>query len=463
MTSSVFVRDPAFYRRVVWVALPVAFQQLITVGVNMMDTIMLGELGELPLSGSALAVQIFNLFHYMCMGMGMGASVLTARFWGARNLPDLRKSITVLYRLCLGIAVIFTTVVLLFPAELMAFFTKDTAIIDQGVQYLKVFWPCFLLYGFSMTTTLVLRSSRQMLIPMFSSVGAFFLNVFCNWVFIYGKLGMPRMEIRGAALGTLISRVFESAVICGYFWFCDDKIRYRMQNFFEACGDLVPEYFRIGIPVLISDTLLGLGNSMVSVVMGHMGAAFVAANSITSVTQQLSTVFTSGIGQAASIITGNTLGEGKVEQAREQGYTFAALGAVIGAVCSGIIWGITGPVVRAYNITAETQAIAVQLMHSVAVVTFFMCLNSILTKGVLRGGGDTRFLMVADVLFLWVVSVPVGALAGLVWHLPAFWVNFFLKCDHLIKSVLSLHRLRSGKWIKKIVAPSAAQQKENEG
>lgn len=456
MRSSIFVRSPAFYRRVLMVALPVAFQQLITVGVNMMDTIMLGELGELPLSGSALATQVFNLFHFMCMGMGMGASVLTARFWGAKDLPNLRRSITILYRFCLGIASVFTMLALAFPAGLMRLFTEDPAIIREGTAYFQVFWPCFLLYGFSMTTTLVLRSSRQMRVPMLSSIGAFFLNIFFNWVFIFGKLGMPRLEIRGAALGTLISRLFEAAVICGYFWAKDKKIAYRPRNFFDNCRALLPEYVRIGLPVLISDTLLGLGNSMVSVVMGHMGAAFVAANSITSVTQQLSTVFTSGVGQAASILTGNTLGEGRVEQARSQGYTFAAMGAAIGAVCSCIIWLISEPVIGSYNIAPETREIAMQLMHSVAMMTFFLCLNSILTKGVLRGGGDTRFLMVADVFFLWVVSVPLGAAAGLIWHLPAFWVNFCLKCDNLIKAVLSLARLRSGKWIKRISVSAEA-------
>ena len=122
---------------------------------------------------------------------------------------------------------------LAFPAGLMRLFTEDPAIIREGTAYFQVFWPCFLLYGFSMTTTLVLRSSRQMRVPMLSSIGAFFLNIFFNWVFIFGKLGMPRLEIRGAVLGTLISRLFEAAVICGYFWAKDKKIAYRPRNFFD--------------------------------------------------------------------------------------------------------------------------------------------------------------------------------------------------------------------------------------
>ena len=169
--------------------------------------------------------------------------------------------------------------------------------------------------------------------------------------------------------------------------------------------------------MLVSDTLLGLGNSMTMAVAGHIGRTFMSANTITSVTQQITTVFTAGLGQAAVIITGNTLGLGEMEKAQRQGVTFAVLGVLLGGLCGGIIVAVSPLVVGSYQITAETHAVAMELMNAVGVITVFMAVSSILTKGVLRGGGDTRFLMVADVCFLWVVSVPLGAGAGLVWEL----------------------------------------------
>lgn len=216
------------------------------------------------------------------------------------------------------------------------------------------------------------------------------------------------------------------------------------------CRDLLHDYITISLPVFVSDTLLALGNSAVAMVMGEIGKQFVSANSITVVTQQLSTVLIQGICHAGCIMTGHTLGEGDKEKAQEQAWTFFSLGVVIGAVAGGIILVISKPVIGMYNITEETRMIAQQLMNSIALIVVFQAVNSILTKGVLRGGGDTKFLMVADILFLWIVSVPFGALAGLVWHLNAFWIYFLLKVDQVIKAVWCVFRLKSGKWIKVI-------------
>ncbi len=302
----IFVKDKEFYKKLLVVGAPIAAQQLITVGVNMMDTIMLGQLNETALSASSMAVQVHNMFHFMCMGMGMGASVMIARFWGAKEERSLQKTLVLMYRICLLTAALFTLANMLAPAQLLRLLTPDAEVIAEGVRYLRWATPCFFLYGLSMTTTIVLRNIGKMQIPLYSSIGAFFINILCNWVFIFGKLGAPAMGVAGAALGTLISRIFEFFVICGYFFCREKRIRFKPADLFKPAGDLLPEYLRISFPVFISDTLLGLGNSMTMTIGGHIGRTFMSANSITSVTQQVTTVFTSAIGQSAVIITGNT-------------------------------------------------------------------------------------------------------------------------------------------------------------
>lgn len=427
-----------------------AAQQIITVGVNMMDTVMLGRLDETALSAGSMAVQVHNLFHFMCMGLSMGAGVLIARYWGGEEKKSLQKTLTLMYRSCLLLIALFTLVVALAPARVMLLLTPDRAVVAEGVRYLRYALPCFFFYGLSLCTTNVLRNSGQMHIPLLSSIGAFFINIFFNWVFIFGKLGAPAMGVAGAALGTLISRIFEFCIICGFFLWKDKRVGFHLKNLLIPCGDLLPEYLRISLPVMVSDTLLGVGNSMTVSVAGHIGKTFMSAHTITTVTQQIATVFSSSLGQSAVIITGNTLGQGDTEKAQNQGITFAALGLMVGIISGGVIVLISPLVVGYYNITAETYAVAMELMRSVGVVTVFAVLGSILTKGVLRGGGDTRFLMLADVLFLWVVSVPLGACAGLVWKLPPFWTFFCLRIDNLLKSLWCLGRLKSGKWIKRI-------------
>lgn len=445
-----YLGDKAFYKTLLAIAVPVSLQSLITIGVNMMDTIMLGTMGEIALSASSLANQFITLFHICCMGIGMGASVLTSRFWGMQDKESLRKAITIMLRLCFAFGLVFTVATILTPDGIMRIYTSDQAVIDAGVGYLRWSVPCYWLLGFSLTCTIVLRSVGQVKLPLLCSVIAFFVNVFFNWVFIFGNLGAPRMEVAGAALGTMIARVFEFSFICGYFFFVDKRIAYRLKHLLLNCKALVGEYMRISIPVLISDTLLGLGNNAVAMVVGRISASFVSANAITMVAQQLSTVFIQGMSNASAIITGHTLGAGDKEKAQRQGVTFAGLGLLVGLFAGGLIMAISMPVINCYNINAETRAIGEELMLAVGFIVIFMSLNSILTKGVLRGGGDTKFLMIADILFLWVASIPLGALAGLVWHLPAFWIYTFLKIDQIIKAVWCLFRLAGKKWIKKI-------------
>lgn len=445
-----YLGDRAFYKNVVAIGLPISLQSLITIGVNLMDTIMLGSLGETALSASSLANQFITIFHICCMGMGMGASVLTSRFWGMQDKESLRKVVTIMFRLCFIIGMVFTAATIITPEGLMGIYTTEEEIIRAGAGYFRWSIPCYLLLGFSLTSTIVLRSVGQVRLPLISSVAAFFINIFFNYTFIFGKFGAPVMGIEGAALGTLISRAFEFAFICGYFLFVDKKIGYRIKHIFMKCRDLLADYLRISIPVLVSDALLAFGNSAVAMVMGRIGSAFVSANAITMVTQQLSTVLIQGMSNASAIITGHTLGQGDVKKAQRQGVTFLGLGAVIGILAGVLIMAISGPIISCYNIAGETQAIAYELMMAVGIIVIFQSMNSILTKGVLRGGGDTKFLMLADILFLWVASIPLGALAGLVWHLPAFWIYIFIKIDQFIKAIWCVFRLASKKWIKKI-------------
>ena len=445
-----YIGNADFYKKVSMIALPIAFQNLIQIGVNMMDTIMLGTLGETALSASALANQFITIYHICSMGIGMGASVLISRFWGMKDIRSLKKTITIMIRLCLCFALIFALLTAFFPGQIMRVYTPEQDVIREGVRYF--FWsvPTYFLLGMSLDITLALRSIGSAIVPLVCSVLGFMSNLFFNYMFIFGKFGAPRMEVAGAALGTLIARIIEFVMVGGYFFFMEKKLAYRLKDIFIKCGDLVGEYLRISIPVLVSDALMAFGNSAVAMVMGRIGTAFVSANSITTVTQQLTTVLTQGVAQAGCIVTGHTLGQNDVKRAQAEGYTFAIFGIVLGAVAGLIVFLVSRPVVSMYNITEETQNIAYQLMSSIAIILVFQSTNSILAKGVLRGGGDTKFLMLADVLFLWIASVPLGILAGLIWKLPAFWVYFFLKIDQVIKCVWCYLRLRSGKWIKRI-------------
>lgn len=445
-----YLGDKELYLKMLKIAIPISLQSLITVGINLMDTIMLSKMGDAQISASSLAGQFINLFMICCMGIGMGASVLTSRFWGMQDKHSLKKTITIMLRFVVIFSSVFTAITIASPEWIMRIYSNEAPIITHGITYLKWMIPTYICTGLSLTCTIVLRTVGQVRIPLYCSISAFFINVFFNWMFIFGHFGAPRMEIGGAALGTLIARVFELLFICGYFFFIDKRIRYRLKDLFLKCRDLLGEYIRISIPVLISDGLLAFGNNTVAMIMGRIGETFVAANSVTTVVQQLSSVLTTGVCNASGIITGHTMGEGDIDKAQRQGYTFLFIGFIIGCFSALVIFLLRGPIINYYDVSPKAKTIAWDLMNAIIIINIFQSMNSILTKGVLRAGGDTTFLMAGDILFLWVASIPLGYLAGLKWGLPSFWIYTCLKIDQIIKCVWCYFRLRSGKWLKKI-------------
>lgn len=454
--KKIFVSDREFYKRIVVLALPIAMQSLITIGVNMLDTIMVGRLGETELSAVSLANQFINIYHIFCMGIGMGASVLVSRYWGMREqepekaVEALHKTICIMLRITVSLAMVFALLTVFFPDVIMKTYTDDAGIISRGTVYFRYSVITYFFLGLSLVCTIVLRSVGQVGLPLVVSIGALFINLAANYGLIFGKLGMPRLGIAGAALATLMARVFEAAVICGYLLFADKRIRFRLRSLTMKTRDLLGEYVRISIPVLVSDAILAIGSNTVAMVIGRLGAAFVAANAITAVTQQMSTVLIQGVCQAGAIVTGQTLGEGDREKAQRQACSFLGFGIALGILSAVFIMAVSGTVIRSYEVSENTARMAGQLMEAISLIIVFQAANSIMTKGVLRGGGDTKMLMLADNVFLWVLSIPLGIVAGFVWKLSPFWIYVCLKADQIAKSVWCVCRLRSGKWIKKI-------------
>ncbi|MBO4324311.1 MAG: polysaccharide biosynthesis C-terminal domain-containing protein [Lachnospiraceae bacterium] len=509
-----FQKDPAFYKKVIILAIPIALQSLIAVGVNMLDTIMVGSIGssggvydavsvgalgktaaELASEQSLAAVSLSNTFigiyHIFCMGLGMGASVLVSRYWGMKQRhrneaimvsPDLddkddasvalKQTVCLMLRLTLLLATLFAVATFIMPETIMKMYAKkqvdlttvsaadfervaaenanNLEIVRRGADYLRYSVITYFFLGTSLTVTIVLRSVGQALFPLFVSIGALFVNLLGNYAFIFGHFGAPRMEVKGAALGTLIARVFEAVMIVGYLLVVDKRIRFRIKDIFMKTGSLLKEYIRISIPVLISDGILALGNNSVAMVIGRLGSEFTSANSITAVTQQMSTVGIQGVCQAGAIVTGQTLGQGDRKKTMKQGWMFFGLGLALGLLAAGIILLIKNPVIGGYDVSANTKNLANQLMIAISIILIFQATNSIMTKGVLRGGGDTKMLMLMDNIFLWAVALPLGIIAGFVLHLDPFWIYICLKSDQIIKAIWCYFRLKSEKWIKRI-------------
>ncbi|MBR5267935.1 MAG: MATE family efflux transporter [Lachnospiraceae bacterium] len=448
MRTLTIVKDKDFYRKVLSIMLPVAMQQAINMGVNMLDTMMLGSFGEIQLSASSLANQYYNFFTIMCMGIIGGSSVLSAQYWGANDKDKVRETFSMAFRLATAVAIFFMILTLIIPSQIMSIYTNEANVIEEGVKYLKITAFIFFFHGTSLVCAQLMRSVGKAKLGLYVSIVSFVVNILANYTFIFGKFGAPRMEIAGAALGTFFARLSEFIVTFVYILVIDKRLGLRVKHLMKNPSALFyKNYFRLGAPVLVSDGLLALGGNLVSVILGHMGAAVVAANSICMVVDRLCTVIIQGVSNASGIITGNTIGQGDKKKAMEQGETFYFLSIVFGIV-SAILVYIFGPMtISVYSLTEETIHVTRQLMNAYVVIVFFQAIQSVMTKGVLRGGGDTKFLMIADILFMWLVSIPLGAAGGLLLSWPAWLTMLALRADYVIKSAWCVSRLLSGRWI----------------
>ena len=450
MTGTLLVRDREFYRKIIHIGIPVLLQNLITIAINMMDTIMLGSLSGAQISASSLANRVTRFYQIICMGIGFGSAVMTSQYWGRKDIDSMKRVITIMLRCTIVFGVIITTFVAVSPSFVMSIFTPDKEIIEYGAQYFRFLLPTFIMMGISFSATLILRSTGSVRIPLISSIVSFFLNVFFNWVFIFGKLGAPRMEIGGAAVGTLIARGFEFCFIGGHFLFRDKNIKYRIKDIFISSKGFWKEYIKFALPVLTSDSLIGLANIMHSIIIGHISSVFVAANAIAMVVFHLAFAVGQGTSSAACVIIGNTIGEGNMKKVRDYGRTILIIGIGLSLLAAVILLAFAPFMGNFYNIDQVTKKTVRDLMFAMAVMVPWQMYGMLLTKGVLRGGGDTRFLLWADIVFMWVVSIPLTWLTGIKLGWTPFLVYCVMRVDQAIKTVVCLIRYRTDKWIKKV-------------
>lgn len=445
------ITDKAFYQEAILIILPVVLQAIINQGVNMMDTIMVGKLGEVSISASSLANQFYNIYTFLCMGLSAAGLVLSAQYWGAGDKVAVRKVFDLLIQIIAAASAIFGLLSFFFPREIIAIYTDDKEVIEEGARYLRITSMVYFPHGIALVISNIMRSVGNPRIGLYVSAASFFINIGANYVFIFGKLGFPAMGVAGAALGTLCSRLVEFGVCVFFVLKVDRHLEYRLGGLVRLPEvPLMKEFIRLGLPAIISDTILAFASSAISIILGHMGKEFVSSYSIVSVVDRMCTLATSGVGSAAGIMVGQSVGAGQNAEAKRRGFSFLTLTSVLGVIGAVLVVLVGDWSIGLYDIAPETVEITQTMMLASALVVPFQNISSTLGKGVLRGGGDTRFLMVADVIFQWIASIPLGYLAGIVLHASPFIVLLIVRVDYILKSIWFICRLSTDKWIHQV-------------
>ncbi|MCX0371177.1 MATE family efflux transporter [Clostridium perfringens] len=443
----IITRDKRFYRLLFSIALPIAVQNLITFMVSMVDTLMVGALGEIQLSAVSIANNLFFVLTILMFGLAGGSNIMISQYWGKGNVKTIHKILAIMYRVCLLITGIFIFIAVFLPKYFMGIFTTDKAVIDFGASYLRIVCIGYLFYSITNCTIMMLRSVKTVSISIIVYTASLVVNSILNWILIFGNLGAPELGIRGAAIATVCARITEFSIVLVFMFIYERKIGLKLEHLLKLDKEILKDYVGLCTPVLCNELLWAIGASMISVIVGRMGTEVVAANSINGVAHQFVTVFIFGMSNATAVIIGNTIGEGKKEKAKEYAYSIGVFSVVMGCISGLMILLIKPFVVNFYNVSYSTKLIAMEIMTVTSGIIVFQSLASNFMMGVLRGGGDAKFVLINDLIFMWLVAIPGGFFVAFVLEIPVALVFLVIKCDEILKSLTSVYRVISGKWV----------------
>nr|WP_291235075.1 MATE family efflux transporter [Frisingicoccus sp.] len=439
-----------FYRNVFALVLPMALQNLINVAVTSADVIMLGKVGEIALSAGSLAGQIYFILSLILFGLTSGAAVITAQYWGKKDIDTIEKVLGISMCVGVSIGILFFAAAQLMPETLMKIFTSEQAIIEEGVGYLKIVSWSYPMAAAAVVYLNIMRSVEHVIVSTVVYSVSLLINIIFNGIFIFGLAGAPAMGVAGAALATLIAHGAEIVFVILYAIISKPIVHFRWKYVFSHEKALIRDFGIYALPVLLNELAWGTGISAIAAIIGHLGSAAVAANSITQVTRQLAMVVTLGVANAAAIILGRTIGEKKEELALIYADRLVRLSALLGVIGSGVVLCVS-PLVRQFmSLTPEASGYVRQMMMIMAAYVLCQAVDVVYIVGAFRAGGDTRIGLLLDGVSLWGVCIPLGFITAFILKWPVWAVYLCLTCDEMLKLPFSHARYRSRKWLKNI-------------
>lgn len=448
-------REKQFYRLFFGLTMSLALQNLLTFGVNLLDTVMLGRYSQAAMGGVSLCNQFQFLLQMLVSGAGEGAVVLGAQYWGRGDLKPIPHIIGAALRFGGGMAVGLFALALAVPETLLGLLSSDAAVVEQGVAYMRII--CFTYVIFTLTNILVasLRSIGVVKIGYMISFSTLCINGILNYCLIYGNLGFPELGVRGAAIATLVSRCVELLIVAVYLKFFERRLHLRVRSLVRMDKSYLKDYAHISLPVLVNQALWGVAQMVQTGILGHLGGDVTAANAIAVQVYQVLSVVSYGAASAAAILVGKTVGSGQKEQLRQLVSTLERMFLLLGIAAGAAIWAVRGPVLALFGGTLTQQAsqLAMSFMAVLAVTTVGTSYQMACDNGIIRGGGDTAFSAKMNLVSMWLILVPVAAAAAFWWNAPPTVVFFLLKWDQLYKILPVALRLHSWKWVRVVTRP----------
>ena len=436
-----------FYKRLWTLALPISFQSLMLAMVAAFDALMLGRVAQEEMTAVSLATQIQFVQNMFLMSGTAAGSILGAQYFGKGDRKTIEELFNLMLRFCGLISVLFFLACELIPGTLMHAFTHDPVLIGIGSAYLRIAGWSYLLTGVSQCYLAVMKFTDHVTPVAWISSSAVIANIILNAVFIFGLFGLPRMNARGAALATTLSRVIELG-LCIAVSTREGYVRPAWDRFLKGQKQLRKDFTRQCLPLLGASLFWGVGFTSYTAIMGHMGSDAAAGNAVASVVRDLVCCACNGIGSAAGIMVGNALGAGDLERGKAYGIKLRNISWIIGFASTALVLAVTPLVVRMVILTEEARGYLTGMMVIMAFYMIGRCVNTVSINGVLDGGGDTVFDLYSLAVCMWGIAIPLALLGAFVFHWPVLAVYSCTCLDEVGKIPWVMIRLRKYKWVR---------------
>ena len=440
-------RKRSLRKEIVRLALPIALQQFMTALVGACDAIMLGKLSQDAMSAVSLATQVtfvFNLFMFAFMA---GENMFVAQYYGKGDYTGISQVFSLVTKICGCIAVVFLAGTLFFPEQLMRILTNEETLIVLGSEYLRVIGISYVFSGIAQTFLAIMKNCGAVNMSTLINGVMVMLNIVLNAVFIFGLSGFPKMGIKGAALATVLATVVQFLWSVGYVLCRIRAVKFSLRSCEKK---LFGRFWQKAVPLLINNLAWGIGFSMYSVIMGHLGTDAVAANGIANISKNLVVCFCLGLGNAGSIIVGNRLGADRLQEAKEAGGTLTRTAIIAGSVSGLVLIALSPFITKMVDLTPTARGYLQKMLLICSYYIAGKSVNCMTIGGIFAAGGDSKFGMLCDSVTLWCITVPLGCICAFILKLPVMVVYFVLNLDEIIKLPVVYKHYKKYKWIKNL-------------
>ena len=443
------MKDPLFRQKLMRIVIPITLQNFLMALVPVSDAMMLVSQDQNAMSAVSLATHVSFVLQLFTLSITSGASMFASQYWGKGDSDSIEQIYALSMKLMTPIALLFFLVTLCFPSGVMHIFTSDTAIIAYGADYLRVVSFSYLFNSITMISETILKNTDLVKPVTIISSAMVFVNIFLNAILINGYLGAPELNTTGAALATTISSFFSLMAVFAVQHF-KGKIHFKFNRLFSISDEISNNFRKYTTPILANQLGWGLGFTMLSVIMGHLGEDAVAANSVASVVKDLISCFCFALASGGCILVGNELGAGELERGKEYGSKLCQLGLWSG-IAAGIIVAVSSPlIVSVVNLTDTAKQYLQAMLLMCVYYMVGRTMNCTVISGVFCAGGDTKFGFYCDTITMWAFIVPIGALAAFVLKLPVLVVYFLLNLDEMVKLPAVYRHYKKYLWVKNL-------------